>query len=64
MKIGSVMWKATQALLVTKAEIISTGWLYMWGAKVVIPLQARETVLVKLNNGHPGISRMKSLLED
>ena len=33
----------------------------MWGNRVVIPTPARERVLTQLHEGHPGISRMKSL---
>ena len=33
----------------------------LWGNRVVIPTPARERVLTQLHEGHPGISRMKSL---
>jgi len=33
----------------------------VWGGRVVIPPQGRESVLAELHSGHPGISKMKSL---
>lgn len=33
----------------------------LWGLRVVIPPQGRESVLSELHVGHPGVSRMKSL---
>ena len=33
----------------------------LWGARVVIPPPGRERILAQLHEGHPGISRMKSL---
>ena len=33
----------------------------MWGTRIVIPPPGRETVLQELHEGHPGITRMKSL---
>ena len=33
----------------------------LWGTRVVVPKQGREAVLQELHQGHPGISRMKSL---
>ena len=33
----------------------------MWGSRIVIPPPGRETVLHELHEGHPGITRMKSL---
>ena len=33
----------------------------MWGTRIVIPPPGREVVLQELHEGHPGISRMKSL---
>ena len=33
----------------------------LWGTRIVIPPQARSTVLAELHGGHPGITRMKAL---
>ena len=33
----------------------------LWGSRVVIPLAGRSKVLDELHDGHPGMSRMKSL---
>ena len=33
----------------------------MWGTRIVIPPPGREAVLQELHEGHPGITRMKSL---
>ena len=33
----------------------------IWGGRVVVPPQGRESVLAELHSGHPGVSRMKSL---
>ncbi len=33
----------------------------MWGSRVVIPPPGRERILEELHEGHPGISKMKSL---
>ena len=33
----------------------------LWGSRVVVPQQGRETVLEELHEGHPGIARMKAL---
>ena len=33
----------------------------LWGSRVVVPTVCREAVLTELHEGHPGISRMKSL---
>ena len=33
----------------------------LWGSRVVVPPPGREGILHKLHEGHPGISRMKSL---
>ena len=33
----------------------------VWGTRIVIPLPGREAVLQELHEGHPGITRMKSL---
>ena len=31
----------------------------LWGARVVVPLKARERVIDMIHEGHPGIVRMK-----
>ena len=33
----------------------------LWGTRVVVPSVCRETILVELHEGHPGIVRMKAL---
>ena len=33
----------------------------LWGNRVVVPPQGQESVLRELHEGHPGITRMKSL---
>ena len=33
----------------------------LWGSRVVVPQQGRESVLQQLHEGHPEITRMKSL---
>ncbi len=33
----------------------------MWGTRVVVPPPGRDAVLQELHEGHPGITRMKSL---
>ena len=33
----------------------------VWGSRVIIPLAGQVTVLNELHQGHPGVSRMKSL---
>ena len=33
----------------------------MWGSPVVVPPQGRKAVLLELHEGHPGMTRMKSL---
>ena len=33
----------------------------LWGSRVVVPEQGREMVLQELHDGHPGVTRMKSL---
>ena len=35
----------------------------IWGGRVVVPPQGRESVLAELHSGHPGVSRMKSLAQ-
>ena len=33
----------------------------LWGSRVVVPQQGWEMVLQELHEGHPGITKMKSL---
>ena len=33
----------------------------MWGSRVIIPKRAQSTVLLELHEGHPGMTKMKSL---
>ena len=42
-------------------ELSSYEGCIMWGTRVVIPPPGREAVLQELHEGHPGITRMKSL---
>ena len=34
----------------------------MWGSRVIIPPKGRDTVLQELHEGHPGMTKMKSLV--
>ena len=36
------------------------GWI-VWEGRVVVPPPGRESLLIELHGGHPGISQMKSL---
>ena len=42
-------------------EMSTVDGCILWGARVVIPAEGRQTVLSQLHECHPGISRMKSL---
>ena len=44
-----------------RLELSSYEGCVMWGTRIVIPPQGREAVLLELHEGHPGITRMKSL---
>ena len=44
-----------------RLELSSYEGCVMWGTCIVIPPQGREAVLLELHEGHPGITRMKSL---
>ncbi len=44
-----------------KDELSIEDGCVLWGTRVVIPPQGREKILSELHQGHPGISRMKSL---
>ena len=39
---------------------IEEGCLF-WGMRVIIPTKLQNRLLKELHNGHPGISRMKSI---
>ena len=45
-----------------KDELSLDNGRLLWGSRVVIPMRAEESVLKILHEGHPGISRMKSLV--
>ena len=42
-------------------ELTELRGVLMWGSRVVIPQKAQEHVLTELHEGHPGVSRMKSV---
>eukprot|EP00731_Ephydatia_muelleri_P037838 Em0575g5a len=44
-----------------KLELSVQNGCVLWGSRVVVPPQGRQHVLEMLHEGHPGISRMKSL---
>ena len=44
-----------------RLELSTHNGCILWGIRVVIPPQARSTVLAELHGGHPGITRMKTL---
>ena len=44
-----------------RMELSCESGCVVWGGRVVVPPQGRESVLAELHSGHPGISRMKSL---
>ena len=44
-----------------RLQLSITNGCLLWGLRVVIPPQYREAVLQLLHEGHPGMSRMKSL---
>ena len=46
-----------------RLELTSHMGCLLWNNRVVIPLPGRATVLNELYEGHPGISRMKSLAQ-
>lgn len=48
-------WQSLFELTVEKGCI-------MWGGRVIVPPQDRKITLAELHGGHPGISRMKSLV--
>ena len=44
-----------------RLELSSFDGCVLWGSRVVIPPSCRQAVLMELHEGHPGITRMKSL---
>ncbi|CAC5386471.1 unnamed protein product [Mytilus coruscus] len=44
-----------------KTELCSQDGCILWGGRVIIPQPGREAMLNELHQGHPGITRMKSL---
>ena len=42
-------------------ELSTQDGCILWGGRVVIPHQGRESMLSEIHQGHPGINRMKSL---
>jgi hypothetical protein len=44
-----------------QSELSSHEGCILWGSRVVIPKKGREAVIQELHEGHPGISRMKTL---
>ena len=44
-----------------KSELSLYEGCLLWGTRVVIPASCRDAVLTELHEGHPGVSRMKSL---
>jgi len=44
-----------------RLELSSFDGCVLWGSRVVIPPPCRQAVLMELHEGHPGITRMKSL---
>ena len=44
-----------------RLELSAHAGCIVWGGRVVVPPPGRESVLIELHGGHPGVSRMKSL---
>jgi len=44
-----------------KLELSTHDGCILWGGRVVVPPPGRESLLIELHGGHPGVSRMKSL---
>ena len=42
-------------------ELSTIDGCVLWGSRVVVPPPGRSTILQQLHEGHPGVSRMKSL---
>ncbi len=50
-----------KAFVSKQMELSSLDGCVLWGSRVVIPKKGRDAVLQELHDGHPGMSRMKSL---
>ncbi len=44
-----------------KSELSVLDGCILWGARVVIPSRGQEIILKQLHEGHPGVTKMKSL---
>ena len=44
-----------------RLELSTHAGCIVWGGRVVVPTPGRESILMELHGGHPGVSRMKSL---
>ena len=44
-----------------KEELTLQNGCILWGNRVIIPPAGRESIMELLHNGHPGVSRMKSI---
>ena len=44
-----------------KSELSVQDGCILWGNRVVVPEQGRSKVLQQLHEGHPGVTRMKSI---
>ena len=44
-----------------RSELSMHGGCVLWGSRVVVPEQGRKSILQQLHEGHPSMSRMKSL---
>ena len=53
--------KSLSAYSAKKNELSLYQGCVMWGARVIIPSRGRNAVLQQLHEGHPGMTRMKSL---
>ncbi|ORU94689.1 MAG: hypothetical protein A6F71_09465 [Cycloclasticus sp. symbiont of Poecilosclerida sp. M] len=49
------------AFTAKKPELSTYEGCILWGSRVVIPPPGRQVILQELHEGHPGMSRMKSL---
>ena len=50
-----------EPFLSRRLELSSYDGCILWGTRIVVPPQGREAVLQELHEGHPGITKMKSL---
>lgn len=46
---------------VRKTELSVKDGVLLWGARVIVPPQGRESVIKELHMAHPGVNRMKAL---